>query len=108
MSCRRTFLAFAILFFGASIAEICCADNQTEGLPTSHESPEGAATDLVQAFIGRDFHAFDEARVKSFCEGRTDPFNRYVDFRRCTTFFNERNPLTELSFPSSLRRLSRV
>jgi len=76
--------------------------------PTSHESPEGAATDLVQAFISRDFHVFNEARAKDFCEGSTDPFNYYVGFRNFTTLFLDGDPLHETSFPSRLMRISRV
>ncbi len=76
--------------------------------PTSHESPEGVAADLVQAFISRDFDVFNEARAKDFCEGKTDPVNYYVDFRNSTTLFLNGAPLHEPGFPSRLMRISRV
>ena len=101
-------LALAIAFLGCRLSDTSFADNSSDSVPTSHESPEGVATDLVQAFISRDFHGFNEARVKTFCEGRTDPFNYYVGFRNFTTLFISGDPIREVSVPSELLQISCV
>ncbi|MEM9644542.1 MAG: hypothetical protein AAF989_06080 [Planctomycetota bacterium] len=89
-------------------ASTAVAGDANDSIPSSHGSPEGAAVDLVRAFMTRDFHAFDEARTKSFCEGRTDPFNFYVRFRNNTTFFSMGESLKETDFPSRLLKICRV
>jgi hypothetical protein len=83
------------------------ADSE-ETIPRSHESPEGIAVDLVRAYVLRDFDAFNEARAKSFCEGRTDPVNFYVMFRNYTTLFKDGVPYRETSPLCSPGRIVRV
>lgn len=108
MNWQGMVLSLAIAFFGFNLSEACRADRSTDSAPTSRKSPEGVATDLVQSFISRDFHGFNDVRAKHVCEGRTDPFNFYVGFRNFTTLFMNGEPLHEAGFPSQLMRISRV
>jgi len=65
-------------------------DNATgDGLPTGNSTPEGAATDLVRAFLERDYNRFDAARTRNSCEGRNDSHNYYAFFLQHTTFVND-------------------
>ena len=105
----KTILAVSALgCLGLSHKNIVSADEPGESIPTSHASPEGAAADLVHAFVTRDFHAFNEARPKSFCEGPTDPFNYYVMFRNSTKLFKMGESFNETNLPSRLMKISRV
>ncbi len=105
----KTILALSVfVFFGFTQPKIVRADESKESIPKSHDSPEGVAVDLGQAFISRDFHAFNEARAKSFCEVRTDPFNYYVRFRNNTTLFGMGESFNETNLSSPPLRISRV
>ena len=48
-------------------------------LPVGNSTPEGAACDLVRAFISRDESLFHAVRPISSCEGKSDPA---IAFRR--------------------------
>lgn len=105
----KTVLTVSVLScVGLIQSNIASAGETEKDIPTSHNSPEGVAVDLVQAFITRDFHAFNEARAKSICEGRTDPFNYYVHFCNCTTMFKDGQSFSGVEFSYSLKRVSRV
>ncbi|MEP3479182.1 MAG: hypothetical protein ABJZ55_08050 [Fuerstiella sp.] len=108
MSLKTILVVAAIGCLGFSRREIVNAADPEERIPTSHESPEGIAVDLVRAYVLRDFDAFNEARTKSFCEGRTDPVNYYVMFRNSTTLFKGVEPFRETSALSSHGRVVRV
>lgn len=52
----------------------------SDGFPTGNETPEGAATDLMRAFINRDAELFHQRRWVISCEGYNDPANAYTNF----------------------------
>ena len=108
MSFKTIMVVAALGFLGFARRDIVIAADPEERIPTSHESPEGIAVDLVRAYVLRDFDAFNDARTKSFCEGRTDPVNFYVMFRNYTTLFKDGEPFREVSALSSPGRIVRV
>jgi len=51
-----------------------------DGFPTGNETPEGAASDLMRAFINRDAELFHQRRWVVSCEGYNDPRDAYNYF----------------------------
>jgi hypothetical protein len=51
-----------------------------DGFPTGNDTAEGAASDLMRAFIGRDAELFQQRRWVAFCEGTADPSLAYKRF----------------------------
>ncbi|WP_345322174.1 hypothetical protein [Novipirellula rosea] len=78
------------------------------GFPTGNSTPEGAATDLVRAFIDRDFDRFNAARTKNSCEGRNDPHNYYAAFLQHTTLIGDTGQTAQPDSLNEPDRISRV
>lgn len=75
----------------AGVALICCvstitssykqrASKTADAFPTGRTSPEGAACDLMRAYISNDADLFEERRCKQSCEGRLDSAIAYGTF----------------------------
>lgn len=77
-----------IAVLAAAAALICCVGTITSSneqlaskaadiFPTGHTSPEGAACDLMRAYMSKDADLFEERRCKQSCEGSLDPTIAY-------------------------------
>jgi len=84
------------------------AKKHKDGFPTGNATSEGAATDLVRAYIGRDFLLFNKVRYVRMCETPNDHANKYVRFLRYTAFSNNSKTYKLDSLPSELTRISKV
>lgn len=78
-------MRFALLSGLAAIMLVDCVAAQSpsgsDELPVGNSTPEGAACDLVRAFISRDESLFHAVRPVSSCEGKLDPtlaFRRFM------------------------------
>ena len=68
-------------------ALICCALSTAQPISAASDahlvgptSPEGAARDLVRAYISKDAALFHQRRCKVSCEGKLDPAIAYTKF----------------------------
>lgn len=68
-------------------ALICCVSSTAQPISAASEallvgpkSPEGAACDLIRAYISKDAALFHKRRCKVSCEGKLDPAIAYEKF----------------------------
>jgi|GEM_PF-1602736 len=82
--------------------------NGKDGFPTGQATPEGAACDLVRAYIDRNFELFNSARHARVCENRNDPHRYYALFLKHASFSHRSKSFNAETLPNSLVRLSKV
>ncbi|MCS7465749.1 hypothetical protein NZK35_03550 [Stieleria sp. ICT_E10.1] len=75
-----TFAFSALICFATSTAQSMSA--ASDALPAGPKSPEGAACDLIRAYISKDGALFHKRRCKVSCEGKLDPAIAYEKFTR--------------------------
>jgi len=76
--------------------------------PAGSATPEGAAMNLIRAYIRRDYRLFNQTRDVPMCEGYNDPANRYVEFLRFTSFSSGSKAYNLETMPCELTEISKV
>jgi hypothetical protein len=109
-------LILIVIFVCASAALFCSADTRqtakptlrvaADGLPSGHDSPEGAACDLARSFINRDQKLFSTTCIRLYAGG-TGP-EAYAKFLRETIQRIEEEAARKVPSPQGPKSIGKV
>jgi hypothetical protein len=101
-----SFVLLAVFGALAVAAEKPILKVASDGFPSGHESPEGAACDLARAFIKRDAALFSDVSIRLYAGGKGQ--EEYARFLRSTTDSIKAEALKKVSSPGGPKSIGKA